>query len=211
MDEDEWRKVYGKRGNLYVISGPSGVGKTTIIDRLRSQDPDLLYSISHTTRQKREGEVDGEDYYFVSKNEFETIRESGGFLEWAEVFGEYYGTSREVVEDALESNKDVLMDIDVQGASQIRQEKLSGSIFIFLAPPSRTALKRRILNRGSEDSAEREARMRVIEEEMGHIGEFDYLVVNDELGRALDDFRSIIHSERLRVSDEFSGSQPPIG
>lgn len=188
---------------FFVVSGPSGVGKTTLIKRLVERDQNLGYTVSHTTRDPRPGEKNGQDYYFVEKPEFREIEQGGGFIETAEVFGEYYGTSRAAIKQSLaEGNCDIVMDIDVQGAAQIRQQKQFPAIFVFIGPPSIKTLRQRFQARNSEDRQQQEIRMEVAREELEHVYEFDYLVINDDLESALRNFQSVIVAERLRVRSQ---------
>ncbi len=195
MDLNEYRR----RSIFFVLTGPSGVGKTTIMDSLLEKDDRLTYSVSHTTRKKRPEESDGRDYYFVERDEFEQMKEEGGFLEWAEIYGDYYGTSRAEIEEIEGSSRDPFLDIDVQGATQLRKDPSLEAVFVFLAPPSLEELEERMVNRGSENAETRKERIQVARDELARIGEFDYLVVNDDLGRAIDDLASIIRAERLAV------------
>ena len=190
---------YRRSGIFFVITGPSGVGKTTVMDMTLGKDERLSYSISHTTRSRRPDEVDGEDYHFVDRRDFESLRGEGGFLEWAEVYGDYYGTSRREVEEIKSRGCDPFLDIDVQGAAQLRSDSSVDAVFVFLAPPSLEELERRIVNRGAEGADSRKERMRVAREELSRISEFDYLIVNEELDRAVADLRAVIKAERLRV------------
>ncbi len=187
------------KGILFVVSGPSGVGKTTIINRLLEIDEKIKYSISHTTREKRPDEINGKDYYFVPREEFKKIERNGGFIETARVFGEYYGTSREFVQEELfNKENDLIMDIDVQGADQIRESEI-GAVFIFIFPPSKEKLRERFLARGSENSKQRKTRMELAEKELTQAKKFDYGVINDELNKAVKDFEAIMKAERLKI------------
>lgn len=199
MVEPRWVENFRRSGILFVVSGPSGVGKTTVIESILGKVSRLSYSISHTTRGKRPGEKDGRDYFFVDEGQFEKMKKEGRFLESAEVFGNYYGTSREQVENRLEEGMDLVLDIDVQGAAQIQDSSLSPAVFIFLAPPQKEDLLQRVNARGSEDPQQRKLRVEVAERELGQIDQFDYLVINDELDRALEDFQDIVRAERLKV------------
>ncbi|MFB6291370.1 MAG: guanylate kinase [Candidatus Bipolaricaulia bacterium] len=190
---------YRRNGIFFVVTGPSGVGKTTIMESTLERDENLEYSVSHTTRDKRSGEVDGEDYYFVSKRKFEKIRDNEGFLEWAEVYGDYYGTSRKVIERIKNEGSDPFLDIDVQGAEQLRADSSVTAAFVFIAPPSLEELERRIVDREAEDLKTIEKRMRVARDEITRIPEFDYLIVNDKLESAVKDMESVIRAERLKV------------
>lgn len=187
----------GRRGsgNLIVISGPSGAGKSSIRRRLFELLDGLVYSVSCTTRAPREGEVDGVDYRFVSKEEFEERIRRGDFLEWASVHGNLYGTLKEDVEKALSQGKDVVLEIDVQGARQVK-EVFPGAILIFIMPPSREVLERRLADRGTETTESFRLRMESSEVEMRQVAWYDHAVVNDDLERATDEVKRIIESYR---------------
>ncbi len=192
-------------GILFVLSAPSGGGKSTILKRVMADLPGLVFSVSHTTRPPRPGEEDGRDYHFVSLHDFLDIRSSGesGFLEWAEVHGNLYGTSRKEVERHLGSGLDVILDIDVQGARQV-QENFS-PVSIFIAPPSIEELESRLRKRGTENEKDLEVRLENAKKELSCSGRYDYLIVNDELQEAVDSLRSIIIAERCR------GRRTPAG
>jgi len=190
---------YRRESIFFVVTGPSGVGKTTVMESLLDEDDRLTYSISHTTREARPEETHGEDYYFVSESEFEALRDQEGFLEWAEIYGDYYGTSRREVEAIQEKGLDPFLDIDVQGAEQLRSDPELEAVFIFLAPPSLQELERRITGRGAESRKTIRKRLRVAREEVNRIREFDYLVVNEDLDETLSRFESIVKAERLKV------------
>lgn len=186
------------RGMLLVLSAPSGCGKTTILKQVMAEMPNLVFSVSHTTRQPRPGEVDGQDYHFVSREQFKTIRDHhpSGFLEWAEVHGNFYGTSRQDVADQLVEDKDVILDIDVQGAAQIRQNTKSVSIFI--TPPSLDELERRLRGRGTETEESLTTRLANAGKEMEDADNYTYLIVNDKLDEAVRALQAIIIAERCR-------------
>jgi guanylate kinase len=183
-------------GSLFVIAAPSGAGKTSLVKALLEREPALALSVSHTTRPPRPGEVDGVHYHFVNRGEFEMLARQDAFIEHAEVFGNLYGTSRTAVEDQLKSGRDVLLEIDWQGAQQVRAKLPCVSIFIL--PPSREELLRRLRNRGSDSEAVIARRTAEARAEMAHCCEFDYLVVNDDFPQALGDLRAIVASRRLR-------------
>lgn len=191
---------------LLVVSAPSGAGKTTLCDRLLADQAGMVYSISCTTRAPRGNEVDGQDYHFLTREEFDRRVSAGEFLEHAIVHGNRYGTLRQAVADALEAGKDVLMDIDVQGAAHIRQAARQHPLLkqalvsIFVTPPSVSALRERLQGR-REDSAEViERRLRNAVEELARWGEYDYLVVNDDLDRAYAELRAIVAAEHCRIT-----------
>lgn len=186
-------------GNLYIISAPSGAGKSSLINALLSDLPrsQVQLSISHTTRNPRPAEENGVHYYFTQHEEFKRLIEQEHFLEWAEVFGNYYGTSLPMIERSLEQGIDVFLDIDWQGARQIR-EKVPNVKTIFILPPSKAELEKRLIGRG-QDSAETIAkRMNEAVSEMSHYNEFDYVIVNDDFQVSLSELKSILTAERLR-------------
>ncbi len=188
-----------ERGLLIVISGPSGVGKGTVRKALfELEGHDLVYSISMTTRPPREGEVDGEDYYFVTKEEFLERIKNDQFLEYAEFVGNFYGTPRDKVEEQLEKGKEVVLEIEVQGALQVR-EKTSDAVFVFIAPPTKEALYRRLLRRGTENPEMIQQRMDKAEREFPLAHKYDYIVVNDEVTNAADRILAIIRAEHART------------
>jgi len=199
MNINELYKDYRREGIFFVVTGPSGVGKTTLMERLLGRDDGLSYSVSHTTRKQRPNEVDGEDYYFVGQEKFSRIKNEGGFLEWAEIYGDYYGTSRSEIEKIRESGLDPFLDIDVQGAEQVRNNSGVDAVFIFIAPPSLEELETRIDNRGAEGSESREKRLNLARDELTRIPEFDYLIVNQDLEQAADDLGSVIRAERIKI------------
>lgn len=180
-----------------ILSAPSGAGKTTIARRLVQGRPDLGYSVSCTTRLPRAGEVDGRDYHFVSVGEFTTKRDRGEFAEWAEVHGKLYGTLRREVEKVQEAGKHVIMDIDVQGATQF-QKAFPESVLIFLLPPSADALLTRLTERRTDDRDSVVRRLQAAREELKAIGMYHYVVVNDDLEKAIDSVSSIIDAESAR-------------
>jgi guanylate kinase len=188
----------GKRGLLVVISGPSGVGKDTLIERLRERDPSLRYSVSCTTRKARHGEVEGVSYFFVSRPRFEELIKQGFFLEYATYNGNYYGTPAAAVEEARAAGHDILLKIEVQGAAQVRRRAPDG-LFIFISPPSKEELVRRQERReggvADEDMTER---LKIAETEMKHSSEYDHVVINDDLERAVGEVLEIIQRARER-------------
>ena len=187
-----------KRGLLVVISGPSGVGKDTLIERLRERDPSLRYSVSCTTRRPRHGEVEGVSYFFVSRQRFEELIKQGFFLEYATYNGNYYGTPAAAVEEARAAGHDILLKIEVQGAAQVRRRAPDG-VFIFISPPSTEELVRRQERReggvADDDMAER---LKIAETEMRHSSEYDHVVINDDLERAAGEVLEIIQRARER-------------
>ncbi|MDF7679697.1 guanylate kinase [Enterobacteriaceae bacterium ESL0689] len=189
------------QGTLYIVSAPSGAGKSSLIQALLKNQPlyDTQVSVSHTTRASRPGEVHGEHYFFVNHEEFQTMISQSAFLEYAEVFGNYYGTSRETIEQVLGTGVDVFLDIDWQGAQQIRQ-KMPDVRTIFILPPSKDELERRLRGRGQDSEAVIARRMAQAVAEISHYAEYDYLIVNDDFATALSDLTNIIRAERLRMS-----------
>lgn len=189
------------QGTLYIVSAPSGAGKSSLIQALLKTQPlyDTQVSISHTTRAVRPGEKHGDHYFFVSKEEFCAMIGNDEFLEHAEVFGNYYGTSREAIEQVLASGVDVFLDIDWQGAQQIRK-KMPQARSIFVLPPSKDELDRRLRGRGQDSEEVIAKRMAQAVAEMTHFAEYDYLIVNDDFDLALSDLKTIIRAERLRLS-----------
>ena len=187
-----------QRGLLIVLSGPSGVGKGTVRKELFSQpNTNYEYSISMTTRNPREGEVDGVDYFFKSREEFEALIEQGGLLEHAQFVGNYYGTPLAYVNETLDAGRDVFLEIEVQGAKQIR-EKAPDALFIFLAPPSLSELKSRLVGRGTETEDVIAKRIATAEEELEMMSLYDYVVENDEVANACDKINAIIKAEHCR-------------
>ncbi len=193
------------RGNLIVISGPSGSGKNSVLARVRDSVPNLTYSVSATTRAPREGELDGVHYFFVKHDEFVLMMEADEFLETAEFCGNYYGTPRSLVERSLSAGEDVIMDIEIRGADQVRAA-MPDAVFIFLVPPSYAELRARIERRGSESAEAVERRLAKAVEEIPAVFRYDYVVMNYDLNRAVDQIRSIILAERARVSKCDCGS-----
>lgn len=190
-------------GNLFILAAPSGAGKSSLIKALlekhahNTQHP-VQVSVSHTTRKPRPGEVDGEHYHFVSRNQFESLIEQGVFFEWAEVFGNYYGTSRVTIEQTLHRGCDVFLDIDWQGARQVKQQH-PDACGVFILPPSLATLDQRLNSRGQDSEEVIASRMREAVSEMSHFNEFDYVIVNDDFSKALADLESIVLSQRLRM------------
>ena len=181
-----------RRGRLFVIAAPSGAGKTSLVRALMEREPSLRFSISYTTRQQRPTETHGRDYFFVSRDEFEAMVERGEFLEHARVFDNYYGTARAQVEASLAAGQDLILEIDWQGAQQIRRQ-LPECISIFILPPSRGELERRLRGRGTDAEEVIQRRLRDAASDMTHWREFDHVVVNDVFDRALDELQAIVH------------------
>ncbi len=183
---------------LFVVAAPSGAGKSTLVNALLEREPDISLSISHTTRPPRPGEAYGEHYYFVDREAFEREVAEGIFLEHAEVHGNLYGTSRTTVEGLLAQGRDVLLEIDWQGARQIRQT-MPQCVSVFILPPSRAELERRLRGRASDSDEVIERRLRNSRVEIEHAHEFDYIIVNDRFEDALADLKAIVDAERLRA------------
>lgn len=187
------------RGLLIVVSGPSGVGKGTVRKALFNMpNHDLVYSVSMTTRAARPGEVDGVDYFFVSREDFEKRIREDQFLEWAEFVGNYYGTPRDKVEEQLEKGKEVVLEIEVEGALKVRNQT-KDAVFIFIVPPGKDALYNRLLNRGTEDTEKIKARMEKAEKEFLLAHKYDYIVVNDDIENAADRIMAIIRAEHAKT------------
>lgn len=184
-------------GLLFTVSAPSGAGKTSLVRALTDQDPNLSVSVSHTTRPRRPTEKDGLNYHFINREQFRQMAEQDGFLEHALVFGHHYGTAVREVEQARAQGRDLILEIDWQGAAQVRR-KAPETIGIFVAPPSKALLRQRLLARGEDSMESIERRLAEAREEMSHYREFNYLVVNDDFAAALADLRAIVCAERLK-------------
>ncbi|MDC9725222.1 MAG: guanylate kinase [Gammaproteobacteria bacterium] len=182
-------------GSLFIVAAPSGAGKTSLVNALVNKQPEVRLSVSHTTRSAREGEVDGKDYFFVSQDEFAQMRDTSAFLESATVFDNSYGTSSESVLSQLKQGCDVILEIDWQGAEQVRRN-YPDSTSIFILPPSKSALEQRLRGRGQDNDEIIARRMQDAENEMSHYIEFDYLIVNDDFDVALDDLTAVISARR---------------
>jgi len=188
-------------GHLYVVAAPSGAGKTSLVRALLAQVPSVRFSISYTTRKQRPAEEHGKDYFFVDKAVFESMVAAGEFLEHAQVFDNYYGTSKAQVKELMAQGANVILEIDWQGAQQIRKV-MPGCRSIFVLPPSREELERRLRGRGTDDEAVIQRRLRDAVSDMRHWNEFDYVVVNDDFDKALNDLKSIVqHQEPSLRSD----------
>jgi guanylate kinase len=187
-----------RRGLMFVLSSPSGAGKTTLSRMLIAETPALQMSVSATTRPKRPGEVEGKDYFFVDHERFKAMVDDGELLEWATVFDNRYGTPRAPVEAALSSGKDVLFDIDWQGTQQLRDRSPNDVVSIFILPPSVTALEQRLHTRAQDSEEVIRGRMRKAGDEMSHFDAYDYIVVNDNIGIAFEAVKSILRAEQLK-------------
>lgn len=194
-------------GTLYIISAPSGAGKTSLVKQLAATLDNLTVSISHTTRQARPGEVDGQDYYFVSSGQFADMLNKRAFLEHAQVFDNFYGTAQKTVADNLAKGLDVILEIDWQGAQQIKTV-FPESVAIFILPPSIEILRERLNNRGQDDEQTIARRMRDAVTEMRHHAEFDYLIVNDVFEQALLELKSILLAQRLTLQKQQARLEP---
>ena len=187
-----------KQGLLFVVSAPSGAGKTSLCRAITDSLENLTHSISYATRQPRPGETDGRDYYFVSQERFREMVQAGDFAEWATVHGNMYGTSRRVLDEIIGKGIDVILDIDTQGAMQIR-DKYANAVFIFILPPSLDVLEERLRNRRSDRDDEIKRRMLRARDEIRDHSRYDYLIVNRDFDRALTELRSVITAERCRT------------
>ena len=187
-----------RRGLLLVISSPSGAGKTTLSRRLLATDRNITMSVSVTTRPPRPGEVDGKDYLFIGKNEFARLRDQGDLLEYAEVFGNFYGTPKKPVEEALAQGRDVLFDIDWQGTQQLAQAMEDDLVRIFILPPSAEELRERLIRRAQDSSSVVAKRMAEASREISHWPEYDYVIINEDIDAADRQLSAILLAERLR-------------
>ncbi len=184
-------------GHLYIVSAPSGAGKTTLVRLLLENDTSIRVSVSHSTRPPRVGERDGHEYHFIGVEEFLDKVRRADFLEWAEVHGNYYGTSRSRIEDDLLAGQDVLLEIDWQGAQQVRQV-FPAAIGVFILPPSLAELERRLRARQTDSAETIARRLAAAREEMRHVAEFDYVIINDQVHRAVHDLQAVVRAARLR-------------
>ncbi|RCW89191.1 guanylate kinase [Halanaerobium sp. DL-01] len=184
-------------GILFVLSGPSGVGKGTVLEKLMEDYNGVSYSVSVTTRKPRSGEIDGEDYFFVSEEEFKKMKKNGDFIESARVHGNYYGTPKKFVDRKISKGEDIILEIDIQGAVQVR-EKYPDAVYIFLIPPSLEELENRLNKRGSEDSEAKTLRLKNAKSELQEVHKYDYEILNDNLEDAVEDLKYIIEEEKKR-------------
>jgi len=191
-------------GQLFVISAPSGTGKSTVAMAVRQRVPGLGYSISHTTRKPRGNERNGIDYYFVDDGTFTKMTDEGAFVEWAKVYDNFYGTSSSGLQDLTDSGLDVLMDVDIQGGRNIKK-RFPDSVLIFLLPPSLEELERRLRKRGTDDEPVIESRMEMAADDIKNCVWYDYIIVNDKLETAIDEAQSIIVSERCLTERQLPG------
>jgi len=184
------------KGQLFILSAPSGAGKTTLLKKVMEQVENLAFSISHTTRTPRSGERDGVDYFFVSVDDFQNMREQNLFLEWAEVHGNFYGTSRPAVLEQLAHGQDIILDIDIQGAAIITADTSVNAVSVFVAPPSLAELEKRLRGRGTDSNETIELRLNNAAIEMDAADQYDYLVINDDIEDASATLQSIVIAER---------------
>ncbi len=187
-----------RQGHLYIISAPSGAGKTSLIKALLKSVEDIKVSVSHTTRKRRPNEIDGEDYHFITIDKFRKMLAEGDFLEYAEVFGNFYGTSQQAVESMINQGTDVILELDWQGARQI-QQKMPKAIRIFILPPSLEALHQRLHNRAQDDHSVIDQRMQEAKQEMSHFDEYQFVIINDVFEEAFIELKSLVIAERLRL------------
>ena len=188
-------------GNLFMVVAPSGAGKSTLVNALLAQDKAIRLSISHTTRGPRPGEQNGREYHFISVEEFRAARARGDFLEWAEVHGNYYATSRVWIEEQMAQGNDVLLEIDWQGAQQVHK-RFSNAMEIFILPPSLTALEERLKKRGQDEPNVIVRRLLAAGSEMSHASESDYVIINEVFDDALKQLQNVVHATRLRFSSQ---------
>mgnify|MGYP000079497019 FL=1 len=192
--------------NLFIIAAPSGCGKTSLVKALIEGVDSLCVSVSHTTRAARPGEEHGKNYFFVSKEDFNEISNNDGFIESAQVFDNYYGSAKQTVKDLLKQGQDVILEIDWQGAQQVKQS-FTDAIGIFILPPSISALEERLTDRGQDNQSIIDRRMKDAVSEMQHFNEFDYLVINDDFNIALNDLTHIIYTQRLSLAQQTQQQQ----
>jgi guanylate kinase len=186
-------------GNLFIVAAPSGAGKTSLVRELLAADAGIQLSISYTTRAPRPGEVDGQHYHFVSRETFEQMLERGDFLESAEVYGNFYGTSQPWIDASRQTGKNILLEIDWQGAAQVRR-LIPEAIGIFILPPSVEALRQRLTGRGQDAEEVIDRRVAAAREDISHVGEFDYVIINDDFNAAQQDLLAAVRAQRLRVA-----------
>lgn len=188
-------------GQLFIVAAPSGAGKTTLVRQLLAQEQDIRLSISYTTRAPRPGEENGREYHFVSEAQFQAMIAADDFLEWAQVHGNYYGTSKRWIGTERAAGRDVLLEIDWQGAQQVRRV-FPDAIGVFILPPSMEELTRRLTGRGTDSAEVIARRLAAAREEMSHVGEFGYVIINDDLQTALSDFVAVVRATRLQLETQ---------
>jgi guanylate kinase len=191
------------KGNLFVITAPSGAGKTSLVRALLEADNRAMLSVSYTTRPARPGEVDGKDYHFVSRERFEEMLQRGDFLESAEVYGNYYGTSQPWLEGAMNSGNDLILEIDWQGAAQVRK-LFPAAVGVFVLPPSLDVLRQRLKSRAQDSDEVIARRLAAAKEDMSHVNEFDYVIINNQFDVALQDLLAVFRAERLRLQPQMA-------
>lgn len=188
-------------GNVFLISAPSGAGKSSLVNALLAHDPSIRLSVSCTTRPPRPGEVDGKDYRFLTEGDFEALRNDNQLLEWAQVHGNYYGTPRDLIDQAVGAGQNVILEIDWQGAQQVRK-LFPATISIFILPPSIEALRERLQNRGQDPEDVIARRVHAASAEISHAPEFEYVIINQEFSVALQELEQIVHTARFRFSSQ---------
>lgn len=194
-------------GNLFIVTAPSGAGKSSLVNALLEADRGIRLSVSYTTRPPRPGEEDGVHYHFVTVERFQAMLGNGDFLESAEVYGNYYGTSQPWIEDQMRAGQDILLEIDWQGAAQVRK-LFPDSIGLFILPPSLAELRRRLEGRGQDSAEVIERRIAAAQEDISHAYSFDYLVVNDDFATALADLQTVVHAQRLAIRHQMQCLEP---
>jgi guanylate kinase len=190
-------------GNLFIVTAPSGAGKTSLVRELLERDGRVRLSVSYTTRAARPGEEDGRDYHFVSREQFTAMRDAGEFLESAEVYGNFYGTSEQWIRSAMAAGDDILLEIDWQGAAQI-QRLFPQAIGVFIVPPTLDVLHQRLTGRGQDSSDVIERRMAAAREDISHVGEFDYVIINDDFSVAVEDLSAVFRTQRLTAARQLA-------
>lgn len=185
-------------GRLFIVSAPSGAGKSTLCNKLLSKYPNVHYSISYTTREVRGTEVNGKDYHFIDIDTFKTMINNDEFIEWAEVHGNFYGTSKKVIEDAINNGQDIILDIDIQGAIQLKK-KLGEAVFVFITAPSIVELQKRLEDRGTDKSETINKRLKNATKEIEYYIHYDYLIINDNVDKAFSQLEAIYLAEKLKA------------
>ena len=194
-------------GNLFIVTAPSGAGKTSLVRELLERDGRVRLSVSYTTRAARPGEEDGRDYHFVSREQFTAMRDAGEFLESAEVYGNFYGTSEQWIRSAMAAGDDILLEIDWQGAAQVRR-LFPQAIGVFIVPPTLDVLHQRLTGRDQDSSDVIERRMAAAREDISHVGEFDYVIINDDFSVAVEDLSAVFRTQRLTATRQLAQHAP---